>query len=59
MLRSLVSDRRGAGAVEYAVLVGLIALIVLAAAKLFGSTLRQKINGQTQTVDSKIPTGPS
>ena len=55
MLRSLVSDRRAATATEYALMVGLIALVVLAAAKLFGSTLREKVNSQTQTIQSQIP----
>ena len=56
MLRSIVSDRRGAGTVEYAVLVGLLALVVLAAVKIFGSTLRDKVNSQTQTVQTQVPT---
>ncbi len=50
MIQSIIKDRRGAGAVEYAMLVGLIALIVLGAAKIFGSTLKSKIEGQAKTV---------
>jgi Flp pilus assembly pilin Flp len=55
MLRSLVSDRRGATTTEYAILIGLLALVVLGAVKLFGSTLREKVNSQTETVQSQVP----
>jgi Flp pilus assembly pilin Flp len=59
MLRSLVSDRRGATTTEYAILIGLLALVVLGAVKLFGSNLRQKINSQTETVQSQVPGSPT
>jgi len=50
MIKSIVRDRRGAGTVEYAVLVGLLALVVLGAVKIFGTTLKSKIEGQAKTV---------
>ena len=55
MLRNIVSDRRGATTTEYAILIGLLALVVLAAVKLFGSSLRTKINEQTETIQTKVP----
>ena len=55
MLRSIISDRRGAPMTEYAILIGLLALIVLAAVKVFGSNLRQKVNSQTETIQSQVP----
>ncbi len=53
MLRSIISDRRGATTTEYAILMGLLALVVLAAVKVLGSNLREKINSQSEQV-SKI-----
>lgn len=55
MLRNIVSDRRGATTTEYAILIGLLALVVLAAVKLFGSSLRTKVNEQTETIQTKVP----
>ncbi len=46
----LVRDTRGANMVEYIVLVGLVALICIAAFKLFGGSITQKITDQATTV---------
>lgn len=49
-LRSLVRDRRGANMVEYILLVGVVALISIAAFKAFGSKVQDKIKEQGDTV---------
>lgn len=49
MFMQIVRDRRGA-LMEYAILIGLIAIVVMVAVKEFGSTLREKVNGQTNDI---------
>lgn len=48
-VKDLVKDERGA-LMEYAILIGLIAIVVMAAVTVFGSTLQSKINGQSQSI---------
>lgn len=56
MLKSFVArlrrDTRGANLVEYVLLVGLMAIICLAAFKLFGDKIKEKITGYSTTVDT-------
>jgi pilus assembly protein Flp/PilA len=53
-LRQLLRDRRGAGMTEYIILVGVIALLALAAFNVFGGQVRDKIKAQGDTVETKI-----
>jgi pilus assembly protein Flp/PilA len=46
----LVKDTRGANLVEYILLVGIIALLTIAAAKIFNSSVKGKIQQQAGTV---------
>ncbi len=46
--RRLLQDRRGAAITEYLIIVGLVALVCIMAYQTFGSTVDQKIKGQTQ-----------
>ena len=46
----LVRDTRGANMVEYILLVGVVALISIAAFKLFGQNIRHKVGEQGTTV---------
>ncbi len=52
-LLSLIRDQRGAGMTEYIILVGVIALLAIAAFKIFGSQVSAKISQQSDTV-SKV-----
>ncbi len=54
----LVRDQRGAGMTEYIILVGVIAILAVAAFKLFGEQVKAKIEGQTSTVESTVNTEP-
>jgi Flp pilus assembly pilin Flp len=56
MFQSIIKDRRGATMVEYAIMLGFIALICIAAAKVFGTTLKSTIDKQGKTVGG-IATG--
>lgn len=51
LVRRFLKDSKGANMVEYIILVGVVALISIAAFKLFGSSLQNKIKGQAGTVD--------
>jgi pilus assembly protein Flp/PilA len=51
-LRDILNGDRGASAVEYALLVGLIAIAIIAAVFLLG----QNLGGTFNTVASKLPT---
>jgi Flp pilus assembly pilin Flp len=46
----LIRDRRGAGMTEYIILVGVIALLAIAAFRFFGKSVSQKIEKQSETV---------
>ena len=54
--RRLYTDNRGANLVEYIILVGVIALVGLAGASVFGSSVSSKFGEQADAV-SKIPGG--
>jgi len=47
----LVRDQRGAGMVEYIILVGVVALLAIAAFKYFNSSVKTKVNQQADTVN--------
>ena len=49
-LRKLIRDRRGAGMTEYIILVGVIALLSIAAFRFFGKSVSEKIDKQSGTV---------
>ncbi len=55
-LNQLIRDRRGAGMTEYIILVGVIALLAIAAFRFFGKSVSTKIGQQAGTVD-KIEVG--
>jgi Flp pilus assembly pilin Flp len=46
----LIRDRRGAGMTEYIILVGVIALLAIAAFRFFGKSVSEKIQKQSETV---------
>jgi Flp pilus assembly pilin Flp len=50
-LKRLVSDTRGAGFVEYIILVGLVALFCIAAYTTFGETVGGKVEDQASEVE--------
>ena len=54
IMKSLIKDNRGAGMVEYVILVGVIAILALAAFKTFGGSVQQKIQAQAGTVNSQV-----
>lgn len=49
-LRRFLKDTRGANLVEYIILVGVVALISIAAFKAFGGKVQEKIKAQGNTV---------
>lgn len=49
-LSKLVSNTRGAGFVEYIILVGLVALFCIAAYQAFGDAVTGKVNEQAEGV---------
>lgn len=51
-LNRLLEDQRGAGMTEYIILVGVIAILALAAFEMFGGSVKDKIETQSGTVDS-------
>lgn len=53
-----VRDTRGAGFVEYIVLVGLIALSCIAVYTRFGDAVREKTDNQKDTMAADINDGP-
>ena len=54
LLRSLLRDTRGANMVEYILLVGVVALISIAAFKMFGGKVQDKIKEQGNSVGQII-----
>ena len=50
-LLALIRDKRGAGMTEYIILVGVIALLAIAAFKIFGSKVSSKIQQQSTSVE--------
>lgn len=51
-IQKLIEDKKGANLVEYILLVGLIAIVVIAAARTFGSAVSSKMDEQKGEVDS-------
>ena len=49
---SFIKDTRGANLVEYIILVGVVALIALAGFKLFGTSVTDKVNEQSNSVNA-------
>ena len=49
-LQELARDTRGAGFVEYIILVGLIAIVGIAAYRAFGSAVATQVNNQATQV---------
>jgi pilus assembly protein Flp/PilA len=47
----LIRDQRGAGMVEYIILVGVVALLAIVAFKYFNSSVKDKVNQQADTVN--------
>lgn len=54
-LAALLGDTRGAGLVEYIILVGLIALAALAGFQYFGTQVNTKARNLGDRVQSEIP----
>jgi len=52
-LLAVIRDNRGAGMTEYIILVGVIALLAIAAFKIFGGKVSEKISLQSDSV-SKV-----
>lgn len=50
-LLGLIRDQRGAGMTEYIILVGVIALLAIAAFKVFGGSVSSKATEQAGKVD--------
>ena len=50
-MRRLISDSRGANLVEYIILVGVIALLSIAAFKAFGGKVQSKVQEQGNKVE--------
>lgn len=50
--KGLIRDQRGAGMTEYIILVGVIALLSIAAFRFFGTSVSSKIEAQAETVDT-------
>jgi pilus assembly protein Flp/PilA len=50
MIKKLIDDRRGSQMVEYILLVGVVALLAIAAFRKFGWTVREKTDQQTEAV---------
>ena len=50
IMSKLIKDTRGASLVEYIILVGVVALISIAAFKAFGGKVQEKIKAQGDTV---------
>jgi len=46
-VQKLVRDRRGAAITEYLIIVGLVAIICIAAYRAFGSAIQSKVQTQT------------
>ena len=54
LLIALHNDEDGAGATEYIILLILIACVVIAIVKLFGSTISTKFNKANTSVNSEV-----
>ena len=56
MLKNFLKDESGAAAVEYGLLVGLIACVIIAGVTLLGTSLNTMFNGIAGTIQG-MPTG--
>jgi Flp pilus assembly pilin Flp len=56
-MKKLIKDTRGASLVEYIILVGVVALISIAAFKMFGGKVQDKTTRQGETVKNSINDG--
>jgi Flp pilus assembly pilin Flp len=54
-LSKLIRDRRGAGLTEYIILVGVVALVGLIGYRIFGTSVRNKVQQQATDVGSIAP----
>jgi Flp pilus assembly pilin Flp len=50
--RRFLKDTRGANMVEYIILVGIVAILAMAAFRVFGGSIKAKITQQAGTVQS-------
>lgn len=53
-LRTIHQDEEGAGATEYIILLILIACVVIAIVKIFGTTIRSKYERAQEKVDKDV-----
>ena len=58
-IKSLLRDTRGAGFVEYIILVGLVALFCIVAYQAFGQTVADKVSEQAEAVQGITHNGES
>jgi Flp pilus assembly pilin Flp len=56
-LRRLAADSRGASFIEYVIVVGLVAIIAIAAFQKFGETVVKKLEDETKALDKVKPAG--
>ena len=56
-LARLWSDERGASFIEYVIVVGLVAIIAIAAFQTFGETVVKKLQDETKALDKVKPAG--
>ena len=54
LIRRLHDDEEAAGATEYIILLILIACVVIAIVKVFGSTVSSKFNDAEEVVDKEV-----
>ena len=50
-MNKLVRDQRGATLIEYVLLIGVVALLAVGGFRVFGGSVRAKIQQQAQAVD--------
>ena len=53
----LQTDERGASFIEYIIVVGLVAIIAIAAFQTFGETVVKKLQDETKALDKLKPAG--
>ncbi len=51
-IRKFCRDVRGANMVEYIILVGVVAVLAMAAFRAFGTTIQSKMNGQNAVIST-------
>jgi Flp pilus assembly pilin Flp len=56
-LAQLFADTRGASFIEYVIVVGLVAIIAIAAFQKFGETVVKKLEDETKALDKVKPAG--